>query len=131
MVLAPSSSTSNTRSRIAASIINGGAKPKVNCMMRSGVICAADTVVMSGRRAAVCLVAGNEVGSCRSIIAAAERPPTGGHSDSCSQIEGDSSSRGPLCAIGAGARSDAEIDFLHLFVFFQIDRLAFKHGAAG
>src|SRR5215831_5570349 len=40
-------------------------------------------------------------------------------------------SRRALRAPGAGARSDAEIDFLHLFVLFQIDRLAFEHGAAG
>ena len=56
---------------MAASIINGGAKPKVNRMMRSGVIGVADAVVMSGLRAAVCPVAGNEVGSCRRIRAAA------------------------------------------------------------
>ena len=56
---------------MAASIINGGAKPKVNRMMRSGVIGVAGAIVMSGLRAAVCRVAGNEVGSRRSITAAA------------------------------------------------------------
>jgi hypothetical protein len=28
-----------------------------------------------------------------------------------------------------GAGTDPEIDFLRLFIFFQINRFAFKHGA--
>jgi len=56
---------------MAASIINGGAKPKVNCMMRPGVIGVAGAIVMSGPGAAVCRAAGNGVGSRRRITAAA------------------------------------------------------------